>query len=161
MTAFSERLLRGEVKFGESLKTRIEARGISPRQVALRAGITPAFLSKILSGKVGYSPETIERIADALAPDGADEASRADLRSELLQAAFVGDAEVLAAMEYIPNSLNITVEGYDDLSEPERHATEEAAAAAGAAMARAFREARRRAGTIGFGADRYEGEEPQ
>lgn len=154
MTAIRGNLLMGRGKFREVLRQKIEARGISPRQVALAADITPAFLSKLLSGKVGYSAETVEQLADAVTPDGADDATRAAMRRELLHWAFVDDEDV----EYIPSSLTITVEGYENLSEPERHATEEAAQAAADALARAFREARRRAGTIGFGSDRYEGE---
>ncbi len=57
-------LERRDPAFGIWLAERIERVGLSQRQVAFRAGYTPAFLSRLITGKVGYSDDAVEAIAD-------------------------------------------------------------------------------------------------
>ena len=54
------------LEFTESLVQEMERQGISRRELARRLGATPAYVTKILRGKVSFTLATMVRLARAL-----------------------------------------------------------------------------------------------
>lgn len=77
------------VDFKTWLDTELESRKLSARRVALAAGFTPAHLSRLRNGKVGATPESVEKIADAIAEESERLTDRQQIRDAAM-AAFAG-----------------------------------------------------------------------
>ena len=107
--------------FGQWLSVQIETRKqsgqkVSGRKVALAAGFTPAHLSRLLNGKVGVSREAVEKIAEALAGEGASIEEISQIKTEAMKAFAgiggeaqylpVGDSDRLDYMAFFDNAPN-------------------------------------------------------
>jgi|SRR6185295_2666342 len=57
------------VEFTESLVQEMERQGITRTELARRLGATPAYVTKILRGKVNFTLATMVRLARALGSD--------------------------------------------------------------------------------------------